>query len=128
MKPEYVGDYIKQRRLNLGLSQIDVAKIIGVSDETIRQWENNTYKPLIRFYPKIIKFLTFVPLPKPISFREKLRFCRHVLGMTQKQFAQLVNYSSDTVSSWETNEYEPTEYSLKLLNRIMLPILNELVK
>ena len=97
-KPKTIGNHIRKRRLNLGLSQHEVAKMIAVSDDTIRQWEKNVYKPLIRFYPKIIEFLTYVPLPKPHSFSVQLRFCRHALGITQKRFAQLVKYSSDTVS------------------------------
>ena len=99
--------------------------MIGVSSAAIGHWEKNVYKPLIRFYPKIIEFLDYVPLPKPISFAEKLRFCRYALGMTQKQFSQLLGFNSDTIHSWETNEFEPTVFSMEQLNNVLLPILDD---
>lgn len=88
-------------------------------------WENNSYKPLIRHYPKIIQFLEYNPLPKPNSFPEQLLYCRHTLGMNQKQFAKLVGFHADTIHSWEINEYAPSVTTMERLDKILLPILSE---
>ena len=34
---EILGDYVRRRRLDLGLSQRDVAKRVGVNKEAVRQ-------------------------------------------------------------------------------------------
>lgn len=35
-----IKDYIKSRRNELGLSQLDVAKFVGVSEATVSRWES----------------------------------------------------------------------------------------
>jgi len=52
-----IGDHIRAKRLDLGLLQKDVAKLIGVSEDCITFWENGRSKPQKRFYLLIIKFL-----------------------------------------------------------------------
>jgi DNA-binding XRE family transcriptional regulator len=51
-----IADYIRKRRLDLGLQQHEVAETIGVTESTIWNWEHGT-KPLAKYLPKIIKFL-----------------------------------------------------------------------
>ncbi|MGI9407571.1 MAG: helix-turn-helix domain-containing protein [Hyphomicrobiaceae bacterium] len=38
-KPRHIGDFIKQRRLELGHSQRQVAALMGIHDRTVRMWE-----------------------------------------------------------------------------------------
>jgi DNA-binding XRE family transcriptional regulator len=52
-----LGDRLRARRLDLGLYQKDVATIIGVSEDTICYWENNSVKPSKRRLTKITDFL-----------------------------------------------------------------------
>lgn len=52
-----VGDHLRKTRLNRGLHQKDVAKLIGVSDETINNWENNHTSPQISKMKMIDDFL-----------------------------------------------------------------------
>jgi len=52
-----IGDHLRRRRLDLGLLQRDVAEIIGVTEVTISNWENNRNKPPSRFLKKITDFL-----------------------------------------------------------------------
>jgi len=40
-----IGEKIRNRRIELKLLQKDVAKIIGVSEDTITFWENNRATP-----------------------------------------------------------------------------------
>lgn len=55
--PISLGEKIRNKRLELGLYQKDIAAIMEVSEDTITYWENNRSKPLTKQYSKIIKFL-----------------------------------------------------------------------
>ena len=55
--PQTLGEKIRNRRLELGLLQKDVAKIIGVCEDSITGWENARVKPLVKYYPSISSFL-----------------------------------------------------------------------
>lgn len=56
-----LGDQIRKRRLDLGLMQKEVAKIIGVTKGTVKCWERRKHIPHIRYYSKITKFLGHHP-------------------------------------------------------------------
>ncbi len=40
-----LGDRLRQLRIEVGLTQADVAERCGVSDKTVSAWETNTYQP-----------------------------------------------------------------------------------
>ena len=54
--PVTLGDHLRRRRLELGLHQKDVAKIIGVTTSSIWNWEHGA-EPELRYQPQIITFL-----------------------------------------------------------------------
>ena len=56
-----IGDRVRKRRLDLTLTQKEVADIIRVNEMTIVNWELNHCQPLRRNIPKIIDFLGYVP-------------------------------------------------------------------
>jgi len=58
-KLKILGDHIRARRLDLGLLQKDVAGIIGVTTDTITNWEKGRNQPMHRRYLKINKFLGY---------------------------------------------------------------------
>lgn len=60
----HIGDHIRKKRLDLGLTQIEVAEIIGVKESTVWNWEHGT-EPELRHIPKIIEFLGYVPFECP---------------------------------------------------------------
>ena len=64
-----LGDHIRARRLDRGLGQRDVARLIGVSTSTINGWETVGREPEVRYLPAIIAFLGYNPEPEPTSFR-----------------------------------------------------------
>ena len=57
-----LGDHIRARRLDLGLLQKDVAEIIGVTTDTIANWEKNRHHPMRCHYMRINTFLGYSPL------------------------------------------------------------------
>jgi DNA-binding XRE family transcriptional regulator len=56
-----LGDHLRKRRLDLKLLQKEVAQRLGVGESSVYNWENNLTKPALRYIPKIVKFLGYVP-------------------------------------------------------------------
>jgi DNA-binding XRE family transcriptional regulator len=57
LRPRTIGEKIKKKRLDMGLFQKDVAKIIGVDVNTITLWEKGRCKPSKAFLGKLEEFL-----------------------------------------------------------------------
>jgi len=55
------GDHLRKKRLDLNLTQSQVAKIINVTAESITNWELNRTEPNLYQIPKIISFLGYTP-------------------------------------------------------------------
>lgn len=51
------GDHLRQKRLDLNLSQPQVANIINVTPDTTTNWEFNRNEPTLTYIPRIISFL-----------------------------------------------------------------------
>ena len=52
-----IGDKLRKARLDKGMTQFEVAKIIGVTTDTITNWELNRNQPTIQYHPTIIFFI-----------------------------------------------------------------------
>lgn len=53
-----LGDAIRKRRLDLGLLQKDVAKIIGCDKISVLNWERGHTHPSAKHMPQVVIFLT----------------------------------------------------------------------
>ena len=111
-----IGDHIKKKRIDLNLFQKDVAKLIGVKEESVYNWENNYSKPKIYLHPRIIKFLGYVPfdLPKE-TIGDKIKSYRKEHGLSQRKLAKLWGVDQTTIRDWENNKHQPGK---KLAERI----------
>jgi DNA-binding transcriptional regulator YiaG len=56
-RPKTLGERIKKERMDLELFQKDVARMIGVSADTITNWEKGRTKPCRRYISEIKLFL-----------------------------------------------------------------------
>jgi DNA-binding XRE family transcriptional regulator len=114
--PISIGDHIRKKRIDLKLLQKDVAKICGVTEDCITNWENNRSIPQIQYFPHIIKFLGYLPFEVNLAtFSGKLKAYRHINGLSQKQLGQLVGVDSGTVCSWELGDNQPHKKTLTKL-------------
>ena len=57
VKPKTIGEKLKKKRMDMGLFQKDVAKLIGVSTDTVTYWEKGRVEPSKRNMLKIKQFL-----------------------------------------------------------------------
>jgi len=112
-----LGDHIRKKRLDLGLFQKDVAKIIGTSEVSVYNWENNYFKPYFRFLPKIINFLGYMPYTSSKSIGEKLSIIRRSLGLSQNETAKIIGVDPSSISDWEQGTHKPKGKSLEIIER-----------
>jgi len=110
-----LGDLIRKRRLDLGLFQKQVAEQIGVDEETIFRWESNESRPQIQFFPAIIKFLNYNPLPLPDSPGQRLVFYRQTHGITQRALANRIGVDPKAIGLSERGRRPLSKKLRKLL-------------
>ena len=60
-KNETVGSRIKEARDQKQMTQLDIAKILGISRAAIAQWENETTSPSISTVTEVAKLLETTP-------------------------------------------------------------------
>jgi transcriptional regulator with XRE-family HTH domain len=116
-----LGDHIRKKRLDQGLLQKDVAKIIGSDKTSVNSWENNRAYPCLPFLPKIIKFLGYNPFSgEQKTLKDRLLFYRKSTGLSQEQVAALLNVNSNTVGYWEKELHPPRKRMLNKLNTLFM--------
>jgi DNA-binding XRE family transcriptional regulator len=69
----HIGHRLLKRRLELRLQQKEAAKSLGVHPGCLENWEYGRRRPADRFYPAIIRFLGFNPLPEAVSLGGSIR-------------------------------------------------------
>lgn len=114
-----MGDHLKKRRCELRLLQKDVAGRLEVSEGAIKNWENNTCAPKIRFIPRIIAFLGYDPYPAPQSLAERLLAKRRHLGLSRRRMAESLAMDKGTLAAWETGETQPTGKQLHIVEQFL---------
>jgi DNA-binding transcriptional regulator YiaG len=95
--------------------QHDVAKMLGVHMESVKNWERGVGWPRICQVPKIIEFLGYDPEPQPAALPERIGHARRHLGLTQEDLAKTLGVSPDTVYRWESGRSEPLAEKLNRL-------------
>ena len=57
-----IGAELSKKRLELRISQTELAQKVGICVETIANWEHSRTIPDVCYLPKIIEFLEYNPL------------------------------------------------------------------
>jgi len=105
--PETVGQYLKRRRLDLGMLQKEAAKVLGTNPLVYGSWERGQVVPGANQMARIVRFLGTAPLVKSASLPGRLREFRRQAGLTQAQLAARVRATQATVSDWELGVHVP---------------------
>ncbi len=120
-----LGDKIRNRRLELQLLQKEVAVIIGVTEDSITNWESNLCEPEVRYMPAIIKFLGYVPFTTDLTlFSEKLKYYRLLKGLTHQQMGKVLNVDGSTIGSWEIGNHKPHKNKLSHITKNLSVLLS----
>jgi DNA-binding XRE family transcriptional regulator len=88
--------------------QKDVAKELGVNQWTFIGWELDRKAPAPIYYPKLISFIGYNPLPEPTSVAGRMKYHRLSLGLTQEQAAREVGIDESTLWRHENGLQSPT--------------------
>ena len=100
-----LGDHLRKRRLDLALTQKDVADRLGADEASVWNWEKNRSNPSLRFVPGIIDFLGYQPDDtKPESLGQRIVAFRRLRGLTQKELARQMGVNPSTIANWEREE------------------------
>lgn len=105
---ERIGDHLRKARIERGLEQKDVARMLGVSGTCVWWWENHRYGPPVSRCKGVIDFLGYDPFPKPATFAERLVAFRRTRGLRIKDAAALAGVDPCSWSSWEREEHRIT--------------------
>jgi transcriptional regulator with XRE-family HTH domain len=99
-----LGELLRARRTELGLTIDAAAKLVGAGSSTLLHWEYNRHVPACRFFPSIIRFLGRDPWPEPQTIGERLRAERLRRGLSCSQVADLIQVDDASVNAWEAGE------------------------
>lgn len=114
-----LGDHLRKRRLDLGLTQDQAAIRLGADRTSVSYWESN-YRPANEQHlASIYAFLGYRPDPIPQGFPEKLRYWRQSLGMSQNQLSEALGFNHAAVSAWEIGKKNPSKGSLTRLQAFL---------
>ena len=75
---------------------------LGVDQDSIRNWEIGRTSIEVRYYPALIEFLGYNPLPKPITRGESIRHARMTRGWSRRKLALVADVDEATVRRVET--------------------------
>ncbi len=100
---ESIGDHLRKKRLDLGLTQREVADRISVYESTYKNWELNRTPPRIKYYPLIIDFLGYLPFTDTMDrpLRVKIVILRQISKSSQTELAARLGVELSTLCHWE---------------------------
>jgi transcriptional regulator with XRE-family HTH domain len=110
-----LGDHLRERRLDLGLRQWEVADRLGADLASLVSWEGQRREPALRFLPAILSFLGYNPRSEGQSFGDRLYRARTAKGISIGKLARLIGVDEATILNWEHGRHRPTS---RLLARL----------
>jgi transcriptional regulator with XRE-family HTH domain len=100
-EPKTIGDHVRQAREKRGLLQREVAELIGVTPETVANWEKNKTEPVVALMPAVIRFLGYEPWAEPVTQGDRLRAWRMREGLSIDEVASRYGIDERTWAGWE---------------------------
>ena len=121
-----VSEIIKKRRIELGLSENDLANLAGVTPQTVEAVENGRapyYTTLRSFEAALDVQLT----EKDSTLGDRVRSRRAAMGMSQRDLADAAGVTHATICRIERDEKIPQKETIKKLATALECTANQLV-
>jgi hypothetical protein len=100
---EHLGHHLLKRRLDLGLQQKQAAKILGTGAWNLRNWETGRHGIQNWYYPRVIQFLGYNPLPSAATQGEAVRRERLTRGWSRRRVGREAGVDEATVRRIEAD-------------------------
>ena len=112
---ESCGSHIRSRRLELGWTQKRTATELGVSEDTLRDWELGKAEPKPRRIPKVAGFLGYDPPVDRYSAAELVGRIRKGSSLPWTELARRTGLSADTLANLARGSYQPSRRTYEKL-------------
>ena len=96
-----LGDHLLKRRLDLGHTRKYAASLIGVDPASLKNWERAQTEPAVGFFPRLISYLGYNPLPEAGTRGGQIRRQRISRGLSRKALADAAGVDEATVKRME---------------------------
>lgn len=100
-QPKTLGQHLRRRRIELGLTQKQAAAALGLSPFTVLNLEKDRTEAPITAYPVLIRWLGYGPFPAPKTLQERMRAARRNKGWTIAKAAARLGIDPATWGDWE---------------------------
>jgi transcriptional regulator with XRE-family HTH domain len=120
--PRTLGELIRRRRMDLGLTQRTLAKKLGCLQETVLQWEQDVCAPLARRWPRIEAVLGTGLVPDHPGPAGQIRSARLRLGLTQTELAAKARVDVRTIRNVERGLRVPSRATSARLRTVLLGV------
>ena len=110
-----LGDWIRKTRLDQKLFQEQVAQILGVTEQSVTNWELGRSEPGVRHIPQIIEFIGYCPYDPAADPIDRVEAIRRAFGLTQEKLAQILEVDESSLASWVRREHQPIDRSRKVI-------------
>jgi transcriptional regulator with XRE-family HTH domain len=117
--PETLGEHLKKRRRQLGLLQRETAEMLGVSKDTVVNWEKDKTKPVAAQFRPVVAFLGYDPTPEPQTLAERLQAKRRTLSVTFSQVARYLGWNSGTLARYLSGKWRMPPDRAKVLETFL---------
>jgi DNA-binding XRE family transcriptional regulator len=92
--PQTLRRHLKKRRRELGLLQREAAERIGVSTDTVVNWEKGKIEPVAAQFRLVVAFLGYDPAPEPRTLAERVEAKQRSLGASLAQVARHLGWEA----------------------------------
>lgn len=104
VEPRTIGEHIRKKRMDLQMKQKALSQLFKVSENTITYWEMGRSRPHVKYYPRIIEFLGYVPFDlKELSLGKQLYYARLIAGLNHIELGKKMEV---VIRSSKLNEKE----------------------
>jgi hypothetical protein len=93
--------------------------MLGVTEQSITNWELSWSEPKVRHIPKIIEFIGYCPYDPTADLIDRVEAIRRVLGLTRKQLAHSLKIDESSLASWVRREHRPVKRSVEILRAFL---------